>query len=203
MTSMRRNFTGCGALAALMLLSGCEKEGVIRNVPPTSAQTPADILPHLQYLAAYKNYAHLILIAPISPDVVYPSAWWFHTESMNLNINLTPEEMAALGITNLAGRLGNLPRVPQDDYSIEDARRAFNAGIYRLIKGLPVHVWGSMQVADVRMNTANNKVMDVTLAYNRRAMIRVSCIKKVDAGGGGEFYGVANIQYLIRPDGIK
>ncbi len=204
MASMVRNIIGFGALAALTISSGCEnKDGPIPNVPPTSAKTPGDILVHLQYLAAWKNYKHLILIAPISPDVVFPSAAWFHTEAKNLNIKLTPEELEALGVTKLAPRLDNLPRSPEDDYGIEEARRAFNAGIYRLIKGLPVKVWGSMQVSDVRTNSANNKVTDVTLSYNNRQMIRVSCIKKVDAGGGGEFYGVANIQYLIRPEAIK
>lgn len=203
MINLGRSFTGCGALAAMMLLSGCEKEGVIPNVPPTAAQTPADILPHLQYLAAYKNYSHLILIAPISPDVVFPSAWWFHNQAKSLNIELTPEEMTALGITNLANRLNDLPRAPQDDYGLDDARKAFNAGIYRLIKGLPVKVWANMQVSEVRTNPSNSKVMDVTLAYNRHAVMSVSCIKKVDAGGGGEYYGVAMIRYLVRPEGVK
>ncbi len=204
MASMVRNIIGFGALAALTASLGCEgKDGPIPNVPPTAAKTPGDILVHLQYLAAWKNYKHLILIAPISPDVVFPSAWWFHTEAKNLNITLTKEEMEVLGVTKLADRFDNLPRSPEDNYGIEDARKAFNAGIYRLIKGLPVQVWGRMQVSEVRTNKDNSKVTDVTLSYNNRPMIRVSCIKKVDAGGGGEFYGVANIQYLVRPEAVK
>jgi hypothetical protein len=204
MASIGRNITRFGALAALVISMGCgNKEGPIPNVPPTAAQTPGAILPHLQYLAAWKNYKHLILIAPISPDVVFPSAWWFHKESKDLKISLTPEEMQVLGITKLASRLDDLPRAAEEGYGIEDARLAFNAGIYRLIKGLPVHVWGAMKVSEVRVNPSSPKVMDVTLSYNNRQMIRVSCIKKVDAGGGGEFYGVGNIQYLIWPGTIK
>lgn len=204
MARIGRTIAGLGTLAALVISAGCDnKEGPIPNVPPTAAQTPGAILPHLQYLAAWKNFKHLILIAPISPDVVFPSAWWFHKESKDLKISLTPDEMQVLGISKLASRLDDLPRAPEEGYDIEDARKAFNAGIYRLIKGLPVNVWGAMVVSEVRMNPSNSKVMDVTLAYNNRQMIRVSCIKKVDAGGGGEFYGVANIQYLVWPGTIK
>ncbi len=204
MASIGRNITGLGALAALVISMGCEnKEGPIPNVPPTAAQTPGAILPHLQYLAAWKNYKHLILIAPISPDVVFPSAWWFHKHAKDLKISLTPEEMQNLGITKLASRLDDLPRAPEDGYGIEEARMAFNAGIYRLIKGLPVKIWGEMKVSKVSMNPGNNKVMDVMLSYNNHPMIQVSCIKKVDAGGGGEFYGVANIWYQVRPETVK
>ncbi len=204
MARLGRNLTGFGVLAALVFSIGCgNKEGPIPNVPPTAAQTPGAILPHLQYLAAWKNYKHLILIAPISPDVVFPSAWWFHKESNDLKISLTPDEMKVLGITHLASRLDALPRAAEEGYGIEDARLAFNAGIYRLIKGLPVHVWADMRVSEVRVNPSSPKVMDVTLSYNNRQMIRISCIKKVDAGGAGEFYGVGNIQYLIWPGTIK
>ena len=99
MASIGRNIMGLGTLAALVFSMGCgNKEGVIPNVPPTAAQTPAAILPHLQYLAAWKNYKHLILISPISPDVVFPSAWWFHNHAKQLGISLTPEEMQVLGI---------------------------------------------------------------------------------------------------------
>ena len=206
MARIGRNIAGLGlgALAALVFCLGCDnKEGPIPNVPPTAAQTPGAILPHLQYLAAWKNYKHLILISPISPDVVFPSAWWFHKQAKDLKISLTPEEMQILGITKLASRLDDLPRAPEEGYGLEDARMAFNAGIYRLIKGLPVNVWGEMKVSKVSMNPSSNKVMDVVLSYNHREMIRVSCIKKVDAGGGGEFYGVAIIQYLVRPETVK
>jgi hypothetical protein len=204
MARIGRYITGLGALAALVISMGCEnKEGPIPNLPPTAAQTPAAILPHLQYLAAWKNYKHLILIAPISPDVVFPSAWWFHNHAKQLGILLTPEEMQVLGITKLASRLDDLPRAPEEGYGIDDARMAFNAGIYRLIKGLPVKVWGGMTVSKVSINHGNSKVMDVMLSYNNRPMIQVSCIKKVDAGGGGEFYGVANIWYQVRPETVK
>lgn len=204
MARIGRTITGLGALAALVASMGCDsKEGTIPNVPPTAAQTPAAILPHLQYLAAWKNFKHLILIAPISPDVVFPSAWWFHNHAKQLGISLTPEEMQVLGISKLASRLDELPRSPEDGYGIEDARMAFNAGIYRLIKGLPVHVWANMKVTKVSMNPGNNKVMDVMFSYNNHPMVQVSCIKKVDAGGGGEFYGVANIWYQVRPETVK
>ncbi|MBL0313891.1 MAG: hypothetical protein IPP78_14550 [Holophagaceae bacterium] len=204
MAGLGRYIAGLGALSALVISAGCDnKEGTIPNVPPTGAQTPAAILPHLQYLAAWKNYKHLILIAPISPDVVFPSAWWFHNHAKQLGISLTPEELQVLGISKLASRLDDLPRAPEEGYGIEDARMAFNAGIYRLIKGLPVKVWAEMKVSKVSMNPGNNRVMDVMLTYNNHPMIQVSCIKKVDAGGGGEFYGVANIWYQVRPETVK
>ena len=68
MARIGRNTTGLGALAALVICMGCgNKDGAIPNVPPPPRRLPARSCPTLQYLAAWKNYKHLILISPISP----------------------------------------------------------------------------------------------------------------------------------------
>ncbi len=204
MANLSKKIAGIGIVTAMLLIAGCDNKGnSIPNVPPTAAQTPGDILVHMQYLAAWKNYKHLILIAPISPDVVLPSAKWLHLQAKNLGINLTPEEVQGLGIEKLVSKLDNLPGTSEPGYGIDEARLAFRAGIYRLIKGLSVNVWANMQVAEVKQSPANIRVTDVTLAYGGKAIMRISCIKKVDTGGGGEFYAVSYIQYVTRPETVK
>ena len=60
----------------------------------------------------------------------------FHQDAKAQGLELTPEEIKGLGVEHLAAKLDNLSGSPSDDYPVKDARLAFNAGIYRLTKGL-------------------------------------------------------------------
>ena len=182
--------------AALLLMAptlGCDnKSSVSSSDAPLAAQTPPDILQHLRYLAATKDYKHIILMAPVSADVVFPSAWWFHSQAAGLGLQLTPQEMQDLGVTGLKDKLDNLPRYPVPGYDIQDARKAFYAGIYRLVKGFSQDEWNKMYVMGVQANPATPNVVDVTLGFNSQPKLVVSCIKTPEGA-----YGVANIQYKV------
>ena len=159
---------------------------------PLSAQTPQDILQHFRYLSATKDYKHIILMAPVSADVVFPSAWWFHSQAKDLGIQLTPQEEQDLGVADLKDKLDNLPRYPVPGYDIQDARKAFYAGIYRLVKGFSTDDWNKMYVMAVQQNPTTPGVVDVTLGFNSQQKLVVSCIKTPEGT-----YGVANIQYKV------
>jgi len=190
--SRLRSFSILAPAGLLLLASatGCQSKQTLEA--PLAAQTPQDILQHLRYLAASKDYKHIILMAPVSADVVFPSAWWFHNQSAHLGLQLTPEEMQDLGVTDLKDKLDNLPRYPVPGYDIQDARRAFYAGIYRLVKGFSADEWKKMYVMQAQGNAADQRVTDVTLGFDSQPKLVVSCVRTPEGT-----YGVANLQYKV------
>ena len=170
---------------------GCDNKPAASAEPP-AAKAPQDILQHFRYLSASKDYKHIILMAPVSADVVFPSAWWFHSQAASLGLQLTPEEMKDLGVEGLKDKLDNLPRYPVPGYDIQDARKAFYAGIYRLVKGFSTDQWNKMYVMAVQANPTTPNVVDVTLGFESQVKLVISCVKTAEGT-----YGVANIQYKV------
>ncbi len=198
------------SLASLLLVPafiGCGSDS-IPTAAPEAAKEPADILYHLQYLAVRKDYKHAALIAPITPDVVFPSAMHFHRNAKQMGITLTPEELKGLGIEHLADKLDILPGGPDavnfPDYTVKDARLAFNAGLYRLLKGLNAKSWGKMRHMGITDNTAARQfgsqtiVKDMALGFDGTKILAVSCIKKSDGN-----WGVSFIRYEVALKSIK
>jgi len=159
---------------------------------------PSHILYHLQYLAVRKDYKQAALIAPITPDVVYPSARQLHLDAKALGLTLTPEEIKGLGIEHLAARLDTLTGGPTDDYPVKDARLAFNAGIYRLTKGLTAKSWGKMRHMGITDNMGGRQfgsqavVKDMALGFDGKKIMTVSCLKKPDGT-----FGISLMRYEV------
>jgi hypothetical protein len=182
-------------LASLLLVPayvGCGGDEV-PTTAPAPAKEPADILYSLQYLAVRKDYNQAAVIAPITPDIVYPGAMHFHQDAKALGLELTPEEIKGLGIEHLAAKLDSLPGGPTDDYPVKDARLAFNAGIYRLAKGLTAKSWRQMKHMGITDNNAARQygsttiVKDMALGIGDTKILTVSCIKKPDGNWGISF----------------
>lgn len=193
-------------LASLLLVPafvGCGGDS-IPTTAPAAAKEPADILYHLQYLVVRKDYKHAALIAPITPDVVYPSAMHFHKQAKELGITLTPEEIKGLGIEHLAAKLDELPGGPTDDYPVKDARLAFNAGLYRLLKGITDKSWGKMRHMGITDNSAARQfgsstiVKDMALGFDGTKVLTVSCLKKPDGT-----WGVSYLRYEVALKSLK
>lgn len=193
-------------LAALLLVPAFVSCGgdEIPTTAPAVAKEPADILYHLQYLAVRKDYKHAALMAPITPDVVYPSAMHFHQDAKKLGLELTPDEIKGLGIEHLAAKLDNLPGGPSDDYPVKDARLAFNAGLYRLLKGVTAKSWGKMKHMGITDNVAGRQygstaiVKDMALGFDGTKVLTVSCLKKPDGT-----FGVSFLRYEVAPKNLK
>jgi hypothetical protein len=193
-------------LASLLLVPafvGCGGDP-IPTAAPEAAKEPADILYHLQYLAVRKDYKHAALIAPITPDVVYPSAMHFHIQAKDLGITLTPEEMKGLGIEHLAAKLDALPGGPTEEYPIKDARLAFNAGIYRLCRGLTDKSWAKMRHMGITDNTAGRQfgstavLKDMALGIDGKKIMTVSCLRRSDGT-----WGISYLRYEVSLKGLK
>src|SRR5690348_1313971 len=100
--------------------------------------------------------------------------------------------MQDLGVTDLKDKLDNLPRYPVPGYDIQDARRAFYSGIYRLVKGFSADEWNKMYVMQVQGNAGDQRVTDVTLGFDSQPKLVVSCVRTPEGT-----YGVANLQYKV------
>jgi hypothetical protein len=140
------------------------------------------------------------LIAPITPDVVYPSARQLHVDAKALGITLTPEEVKGLGIEHLADKLDTLPGGPTDDYPVKDARLAFNAGIYLMTKALTAKSWGKMRHMGITDNSAGRAygsqavIKDMALGFDGKKILTVSCLKKPDGT-----FGVTLLRWEVNP----
>ena len=176
---------------ALIAGLGCDNKPAASAEPP-AAKTPQDILQHFRYLSATKDYKHILLMAPVSADVVFPSASWFHSQAAGLGLQLTDQEMQDLGVAGFKDKLDSLPRYPVPGYDIQDARKAFYAGIYRLVKGFSTDDWNKMYVLSVQANPSTPNVVDVTLGFDSQPKLVVSCVKTPEGT-----YGVTYIQYKV------
>ena len=194
------------SLAGLLLVPAFISCGgdAIPTTAPEAAKEPADILYHLQYLAVRKDYKHVALIAPITPDVVYPSARQLHLDAKALGLTLTPEELKGLGIEHLASKLDVLTGGPTDDYPVKDARLAFNSGIYRMTKALTAKTWGKMRHMGISDNSAGRQygsqavIKDMALGFDGKKVMTVSCLKKPDGT-----FGVTLIRWEINPKSLN
>lgn len=188
------------SFASLLFLSaciGCGGDAIPTTAPPV-AKEPADLLYNLQYLAVRKDYQAVTAIAPITPIFVYTGAMHFHQDAKAMGLALTPEESKGLGVEHLAAKLDTLPGGPSDDYQVKDARLAFNAGIYRLTKGLTAKSWAKMKHMGITDNTAGRSygdmtvVKDMALGFGGTKIMTVSCIKKPDGN-----WGISLIHYEV------
>jgi hypothetical protein len=176
----------------------------IPTTPPAAATEPADIMYSLQYLAVRKDYKQAAVIAPITPDVVYPGAMRLHQDAKAMGMQLTPEELKGLGIEHLAAKLDALPGGPSEDYPVKDARLAFNAGLYRLTKGLTTKSWGKMQHMGITDNNAARQfgslavLKDMALGFNGTKILTVTCLKKPDGT-----FGISYMRYEVAPKNLK
>lgn len=194
------------SLASLLLVPAFISCGGddIPTTPPAAAKEPADILYSLQYLAVRKDYKQAAVIAPITPDVVYPGAMHLHQDAKALGLDLTPEELKGLGIEHLAAKLDTLPGGPTEDYPVKDARLAFNAGLYRLLKGLTVKSWSKMQHMGITDNNAGRAygstavLKDMALGFDGKKILNVTCLKKPDGT-----FGISFMRYEMSLKGLK
>lgn len=190
MSFIRPALVSLTGVAGLVCMLGCDSGDGIPATPPLAAKEPLDILPHLQYLIGRKDYKHVVLIAPVEEAIVAPSARWFHNQAKQLGIELTPEEIQGLEVQTIADKLDNLPPAPTADYDLSMARKAFNAGLYRLLKGFDANDWKAMRVLSVNQNPANIRIMDVVLGINNQPKMLLALIKKSDGS-----WGISNVQY--------
>lgn len=105
------------AVAAMAIIVGCDNKPADRvpSTPPTAIKEPHEVLQHLQYIGVRKDMKGLSLIAPVDPEVVYGSAWWFNKHAGEVGASLTDSEIDALGVGDLRSMGYLAPNVSHKD----------------------------------------------------------------------------------------
>ena len=108
-----------------------------------------------------------------------------------------PAEMETLD----AAKLDKLPNNASKDKTIAAnyalvngamLRPVFNAGIYRLMKGVPTEMWNDIVVMEVKQNAGNTKAKDLFLGYKGTPIMQVAVTPKADGN-----YGIIYIYYKV------
>jgi hypothetical protein len=68
----------------------------------------------------------------------------------------------------------------------------FNAGIYRLLKGVPTGMWNDISVMEVKQNLGDPKAKDVFLGYQGTSIMQLALVPKADGT-----YGVIYIYFKV------
>ena len=109
-----------------------------------------------------------------------------------------PPEMANLDAAKLDKLPNNVSRdknVAKDFAVVSGAmlRPVFNAGIYRLMKGVPTAMWNDIVVLSVKkQNVADTKDQDVILGYKGKPIMQVAVRPKSDGN-----YGIIFIYFKV------
>jgi hypothetical protein len=73
-------------------------------------------------------------------------------------------------------------------------RAAYQAGIYRLMKGVPTDMWKDVNVMEIKQNAGNTKAKDVYLGFKGTSIMQVTVSQKSD-----NTYGIIYIYYKAQP----
>ena len=109
-----------------------------------------------------------------------------------------PPEMEGLDVAKLDKLPNNVSKdknVAKDYAAVSGAmlRSVFNAGIYRLMKGVPAGMWNDIVVLDVKkQNLPNSKDQDVILGYKGKPIMQVAVRPKADGD-----YGIIFIYFKV------
>lgn len=188
----------------LAVIVGCENKPV-EKVPSTPPLAPAEahhILKNFQYIAVRKDNTQLAMLAPVASDVVYGSGWWFHQHAGKMGIALDEKELVEFDLVEFLNKgyistqplklmpqdpkLDNFPpadpKAPNFDptYDVTKARRVYNAGLYRLLKGVPAAMWADMVVMETKSDPANTKLRQLVFGYGGTAVMQVAALQKDD-----------------------
>ena len=193
-------------LATLLMVPAFVSCGgdAIPTAAPEPAKEPAALLDHLKYLAVRKDFKTAAVITPITPNVVFPGAMNLHNTAKQLGITLTPEEAKGLGLDDaMAARLDSLPGSEIENYKVKDARLAYNAGIYRILKGITAKSWGKMTHMGITDNAAAAQyglmgVKDMAIGFDGTKVMTVSCVKMPSGA-----WGITYIRYDVALKNLK
>ena len=75
-------------------------------------------------------------------------------------------------------------------------RPAYNAGLYRLLKGVPVSLWNDVSISKT-LPTKNPEETKLVLAYQGKEIIEMTARQKAD-----KTYGIIYMKYLVWPSAL-
>jgi len=193
------------SLLSLAVIVGCESkpEEKIPSTPPLAPAEAHQVLRNLQYIGARKDFKNIALIAPVAPDVVFQSGSWFHFHAGKMGIALDEKELQDLGMIEFLNK-GYIstqplkmfpdtelkldqfpppdPKSPKYDpsYDITKARVVYNAGVYRLMKAIPMEMWPELVVMENKPDPSNVKLRQLVIGYKSTPVMNIAVFQKDD-----------------------
>ncbi len=115
-------------------------------------------------------------------------------------ITALPPEMDSVDLAKLDKLPGEKDKLYGKDFPAMSGpllRPTYNAGIYRLLKGVPVELWNEISIQKATPNKNNSLETQVILAYHETPIIELTARQKAD-----KTYGIIYIHYLVHPKAL-
>lgn len=127
----------------------------------------------------------------IAPDVSMTSLQMAMDKLSAKQIPALPDNMQGIDLE----KLDKLPKSGKDFEALNGPllRATYDAGIYRLLKGVPASMWNEVSVLKTQPTKSPNEAQ-VILGYQGTAIIETTVRQKADKS-----YGIIYIHYLVHP----
>lgn len=131
----------------------------------------------------------------IAPDVSMSSMQLALDKLQAHQIQAIPDNMQGIDLTKLDKLPMNEKEQPKDFAALNGPllRQTYNAGLYRLLKGVPTSLWNEVSISKT-LPTKNPEESKIILAYQGTEIIEMTARQKAD-----KTYGIIYIHYLVHP----
>jgi len=132
----------------------------------------------------------------IAPDVSMTSMQAALDKLQAHQIQAIPDAMQGVDLAKLDKLPTTEKESPKDFAALNGPllREAYNAGLYRLLKGVPTQLWSDVSISKTLPNPKNAGETKIILAYQGTEIIEMTARQKAD-----KTYGIVYIHYLVQP----
>ena len=114
-------------------------------------------------------------------------------------IQALPVEMSTVNLARVDKLPGENDKVNGKDFVTINGNQAllratFNAGLYRLLKGVPAELWNSMELLKTTPNPKNSLETGLVLGLEGKPVIELTARQKAD-----KTYAIIYVHYLVQP----
>ena len=210
-------------LLTMAVIVGCDSTSAekVPTAPPLAPTEAHQVLANFKYIGARKDYANIANIAPAAPEVIYSQGAWFHFHAGQMGIALDEKELVDLKLLDVLnlGYIGTQPlkmfpptemkidqfppmdpKNPKYDpaYDLAKAKLVFNAGLYRLTKGIPAEMWPELTVMGNKPDASNPKLRQLVIGYKATPVMNMAALQQDDGK-----WALVYVKYMQWPEQLK
>lgn len=133
----------------------------------------------------------------LAPDVSMASLQQALDKLSTKELQALPDNMQGLDIAKLDKLPSQTDKVNGKDFAVMNGallRPTFNAGIYRLLKGVPDVLWSQVELMKSTPDPKNSLETGLVLGFQGTPIMKLTARQKAD-----KTYGIIYIQYLVQP----
>ena len=136
----------------------------------------------------------------LAPDVSMASMQLAFDKLSAKEINAMPDNMQGVDLAKLDKLPGEKDKAAAKDYAAISGpllRATYNAGLYRLLKGVPESLWSQIENMKVTPNPKNSLETGIVLGLAGKPVIEMTVRQKADKS-----YGIIYVHYLVSPKAL-